>query len=55
MKLVAEQNPPIQWKMTPTNGLGPTVYLVRVISIQDLANPDAGGVAILPDDIHRWE
>jgi hypothetical protein len=23
MKLVAEQKPPIQWKMTPRNGLGP--------------------------------
>ena len=23
MKLVAEQKPPIQWKMTPRNGFGP--------------------------------
>jgi hypothetical protein len=23
--LVAEQKPPIQWKMTPRNGFGPTV------------------------------
>ena len=28
MKLVAEQKPPIQWKMTPRKGFGPTKFLV---------------------------
>jgi hypothetical protein len=47
MKLVAEQKPPIQWKITPKNGFGPKMpHGSERIGIR---------VTIVPDEVLMWK